>query len=81
MEQRTDSDLHASPMTLKSSMIMLALGLTILGLLVAMDRTEWFQLRPASGTALAMSYAGAKPGNGSFDGAAAAKSARPVRAQ
>ena len=41
----------------KSTAIMLAFGLIIILLLVAMDRVAWFQLRPASGTAVAMSKA------------------------
>lgn len=43
---------------LRASLIMLAFGLFTLAFLIAIDRPEWFELRPASGTAAAMSQAG-----------------------
>ncbi|MET0365849.1 MAG: hypothetical protein ABW169_14475 [Sphingobium sp.] len=43
--------------TLRGSLLMLAFGLAMLAYLVAIDRTDWFNLRPASGTATAMSKA------------------------
>jgi hypothetical protein len=43
---------------LRASLIMLAFGLATLAFLVAIDRPEWFELRPVSGTAAAMSNAG-----------------------
>lgn len=44
---------------LHSSVVMLLLGIGILAFLVAIDRPHWFNLRPASGTAAAMSHAAA----------------------
>ena len=43
---------------LRASLLMLGFGLFTLAFLVAIDRPEWFELRPASGTAAAMSQAG-----------------------
>lgn len=47
--------------TLKSSVLMLCFGLGILGFLIAIERPHWFELRPATGTAAAMSAAAATP--------------------
>ncbi|MBB5711981.1 hypothetical protein [Sphingomonas xinjiangensis] len=46
---------------LRASLFLLAFGLCTLAFLVAIDRPEWFELRPASGTAAAMSNAGNTP--------------------
>jgi hypothetical protein len=45
--------------TLKSSVLMLCFGLGILAFLVAIERPHWFELRPATGTAAALSAAAA----------------------
>ncbi|KTF70194.1 MULTISPECIES: hypothetical protein [unclassified Sphingomonas] len=42
---------------LRSSVALLLFGLGTLAFLIAIDRPEWFHLRPASGTAAAMSHA------------------------
>ncbi|MET3724203.1 MULTISPECIES: hypothetical protein [Sphingomonas] len=42
---------------LRSSIALLLFGLGTLAFLIAIDRPEWFHLRPASGTAAAMSHA------------------------
>ena len=39
------------------SLMLLSFGCLMLAYLIAIDRTEWFSLRPASGTAAAMSNA------------------------
>lgn len=36
---------------------LLVFGLTVLAFLTAIDRPEWFHLKPATGTAAAMVYA------------------------
>ena len=46
---------------LRASLCLLAFGLCTLAFLIAIDRPEWFELRPASGTAAAMSNAGTPP--------------------
>ncbi|WP_267393413.1 MULTISPECIES: hypothetical protein [unclassified Sphingomonas] len=40
---------------------LLAFGLCILAFLTAIDRPEWFHLRPASGTAAALTLAAERP--------------------
>jgi hypothetical protein len=47
--------------SVKASLMILLLGLTGFVFLVAIDRTHWFHLRPASGTAAAMWHATADP--------------------
>ncbi len=42
---------------LRSSVALLLFGLGTLAFLIAIDRPEWFHLRPGSGTAAAMSHA------------------------
>ena len=37
--------------------LLLLFGLGVLGFLVAVDRTEWFSIRPATGTSIAMARA------------------------
>lgn len=49
------------PQPLKSSLMMLSFGLMILAYLVAIDRPEWFHIRPITGTAAAMSHAASAP--------------------
>ena len=53
---------------------LLCFGLAILGFLIAIERGNWFPIRPASGAAAAMAYA-ATPGG---DHPADARHARPV---
>ena len=43
--------------SLRSSLAMLVFGLSILAYLIAIDRADWFHLRPGTGTAAAMSEA------------------------
>ena len=55
---RPDDDNNRSKLeTLCLSLSMLAFGLGVLAYLIAIDRAEWFNLRPASGTATALSAA------------------------
>lgn len=44
---------------LRSTIALLLFGLSTLAFLIAIDRADWFHLRPASGTAAAMSHAAA----------------------
>ncbi len=52
-EQRNRKKLE----NLAGSLMLLSFGLAMLAYLIAIDRPEWFNLRPASGTAAAMSNA------------------------
>jgi hypothetical protein len=36
---------------------LLSVGLAVLAFLVAIDRPEWFHIRPATGTSIALSHA------------------------
>ncbi|MCU6454416.1 hypothetical protein LPN01_10045 [Sphingomonas sp. A2-49] len=47
-----------------SRLALLVFGLTVLAFLTAIDRPEWFHLKPATGTAAAMVYASDQPGQG-----------------
>jgi hypothetical protein len=58
--RRTAPQNHASQEAshrLKGTMALLGVGLAILAFLVAIDRPQWFHIRPATGTSLAMSHA------------------------
>jgi hypothetical protein len=41
---------------LRGTMGLLSVGLAVLGFLVAIDRPEWFHIRPATGTSVALSH-------------------------
>jgi len=72
---RTEPKNHASheaSARLKGTMALLGVGLAILAFLVAIDRPQWFHIRPATGTSLAMSHA--------MGGKAADKNQQPVKA-
>lgn len=57
-----------------ASVLLLSFGLGVLLFLVAIERVNWFHLRPASGVAAAMSYASGHDG----DGTAVRSDRRPV---
>lgn len=42
---------------LRGTMGLLSVGLAVLAFLVAIDRPEWFHIRPATGTSIALSHA------------------------
>lgn len=48
-------DTEPNPLWGRLALIMF--GLTVLAFLTAIDRPEWFRLKPATGTAAAMVYA------------------------
>jgi hypothetical protein len=57
VNQREDRETRNVVETLRGSLTMLAFGLGVLAFLIGIDRPEWFNLRPASGAAAAMSKA------------------------
>jgi hypothetical protein len=58
----SDDDQRRDPVkSAYGSMILLVFGLAVLAFLVAIDRPHWFELRPVSGAAAAMSYAAQPP--------------------
>ncbi|SEN07953.1 hypothetical protein SAMN05192583_1969 [Sphingomonas gellani] len=52
---------NTSAPSARGSLILLTFGLLVLAFLVAIDRPHWFTVKPATGTAAAMSYAGQAP--------------------
>ncbi|WP_029623927.1 hypothetical protein [Sphingomonas sp. PAMC 26617] len=57
MHRSNDVDRTPPTETFRGSMLFLTFGLVMLAFLVAIDRPEWFKLRPVSGTAIAMAKA------------------------
>ncbi len=49
---------------LTGTMALMGLGLAILAFLVAIDRPQWFHIRPATGTSVALSHAMGAPDRG-----------------
>jgi len=63
--------------SLAATLMMLAFGLAILAFLIAIDRPHWFHIRPASGTAVALSHAASSESGGGGDHRSAAAN-RPL---
>lgn len=57
MQPRDNNDRRAMLEKLARSLMLLSFGLALLAYLIAIDRPQWFDLRPASGTATAMANA------------------------
>lgn len=57
MQRPEDRNSRSILETMQASLMALAFGLGILAFLIAIDRPQWFNLRPASGTAAALSNA------------------------
>lgn len=57
MRQYDEHDKKNRVETLHSTLMIIAFGLTSLAFVIAIDRPEWFHIRPISGTAVAMSMA------------------------
>lgn len=57
MQHDTDQHIRNRLQSLAATAMMLAFGLGTLAFLIAIDRPEWFHIRPASGTAMALSHA------------------------
>lgn len=67
MQPMNDAERARLRQSLVGNFLLLLFGLGVLGFLVAVDRAEWFTLRPVSGTSVALSHA------------ATAKTASPVK--
>lgn len=59
-EKPSDQNRYES---LRASLMMLCFGFGVLAFLIVIGRSEWFHLRPASGTAAAMANAGTHAGS------------------
>jgi hypothetical protein len=59
--------------TIIGRLLLVAFGLGVLTFLVAIDRAEWFSIRPATGTSIAMAAASAsaRDNGNAFDGTTA----------
>jgi hypothetical protein len=73
-----DAKAQTARASARASAFTLAFGLAVLAFLTVIDRAEWFQLRPASGTAGAMAYASEPPRPAEPAFGAAAKGLRAV---
>ena len=60
MNQSDNQDRRTSIGKAAASLLLLSFGLGCLAFLIAIDRADWFALRPASGAALAMASASDK---------------------
>lgn len=59
MRDLNQPDRRRATETLAGRALLLLFGIGVLGFLIAIDRAEWFAIRPATGTSLAMSKASA----------------------
>ncbi|WP_395329516.1 hypothetical protein WBP06_15350 [Novosphingobium sp. BL-8H] len=57
MQPMNDAERARLRQSLVGNFLLLLFGLGVLGFLVAVDRAEWFTLRPVSGTSVALSKA------------------------
>ncbi|WP_231636166.1 MULTISPECIES: hypothetical protein [unclassified Novosphingobium] len=63
MRHMTDAERARLRQSLIGNFLLLLFGLGVLGFLVAIDRADWFTLRPVSGTSVALSHASAQGGD------------------
>lgn len=61
MKYRDKNSRMATLENLAGSLMLISFGLAILAYLIAIDRPEWFTIRPVSGTAAAMSNVAQPP--------------------
>lgn len=57
MQHNSKPDPDHTRETLVGRLLLLGFGLGVLSFLVAIERTEWFAIRPATGTSIAMAAA------------------------
>lgn len=57
MRHVDDSQRSTPASSARGSLLLLGFGLAVLAFLVAIGRPHWFEVRPATGTAVAMSHA------------------------
>jgi hypothetical protein len=63
MRQVSDAERARLRQSLVGNFLLLLFGLGVLGFLVAIDRADWFTLRPVSGTSVALSKAATAHGD------------------
>ena len=57
MHQDHETQSKTARESMRATVLWLAFGIGVLAFLIAIGRPEWFHLRPASGTAVALSLA------------------------
>lgn len=57
MPDISEAERNRSRESLVGTLLLLLFGCSVLAFLVAVDRAEWFAIRPATGTSVAMSQA------------------------
>lgn len=57
MDQQKSGKTEANRPSIRASLLMLGFGLSILALLIGIDRAHWFKMRPVSTGAAAMWHA------------------------
>lgn len=75
MQDDNRPDYNRARETMIGRLLLLAFGVGVLTFLVAIDRAEWFSIRPATGTSIAMAAASAsaRDNGNAFDGTAGAR--------
>jgi hypothetical protein len=73
MQNELKPDANHVRETMIGRLLLLAFGLGVLSFLVAIDRTEWFSLRPATGTSIAMAAASTSAKDNPMDGTVGAR--------
>ena len=61
MRNTTEADRARLRESLVGNLLLLLFGCGVLAFLVAVDRAEWFSIRPATGTSIAMARSTEKP--------------------
>jgi hypothetical protein len=72
MQDEHKRDAHHMRETMVGRLLLLAFGFGVLSFLVAIDRSEWFSLRPATGTSIAMAAASTSARDNDLNGSAGA---------
>ena len=72
MKNPHDMESGAPSETFASRALLLLFGIGVLGFLVAIDHPQWFSIRPATGTSIAMSRASHAANDGVHSNAATA---------
>jgi hypothetical protein len=73
MQDEHKPDANRMRETMVGRLLLLAFGLGVLSFLVAIDRAEWFSLRPATGTSIAMAAASTSARDNPLNGTVGAR--------
>jgi hypothetical protein len=73
MQDHGNPDPSRARETMIGRLLLLAFGICVLSFLVAIDRAEWFAIRPATGTSIAMAAASASAKDNAMNGTVGAR--------